>query len=163
MAANGSPLQVSVTHKCKHTVAHDLANIPAYDRKARAEWLAKKPCTDCWIARNKKRATTAWLKQKNQAELEVAMRRAKLAGLRELTGSDSACAWGTRARDAALARVREAYAGDAAGFSREVLAPAKRVVTASWWIGHHALSADVFVPALRDAVSSIDRWGGEQE
>lgn len=138
----------TVTHKCGHTVLHDLGGTPAGDRESRAAWLSKTPCPDCWIARNKQRAAEQWLRQKNAAELAVATRHAGLAGLPELTGSAAACALAMRARDAALARMKEAYTADAAGFNRDVLIPARQVTAASWWIGHHALSSGAFVPVL---------------
>lgn len=133
---------VTVKFKCGHSQSTDLGHVPAGKRKGHAFSLGKnRVCGKCF-KQESEAGREEWLKNKNAQELAEAEVFEEEHELEPITGSDKQLAWGTRARYSLLSAALEAFtAGDEASMSEEefdetILAPARRLNRASWWINN---------------------------
>lgn len=131
------PTLFDVQHKCGHTQEHDLVDKAAGERAGFAAWLAKQPCTDCWKKRQDRKVSKEV--QTERAALEKqALEDQERSELPILVGSTKQTSWALRVRYELL---RDAYSSlveegtlDEDSFESDVLAPARRVTAARWWI-----------------------------
>ncbi|UTX53285.1 hypothetical protein [Leucobacter aridicollis] len=146
------PTQFNVQHKCGHTQERDLADKPAGERAGFAAWLANQPCTECWKKRQDRKLSKEV--QTERAELEEhALEDQERSQLPILIGSSKQISWALRVRYELL---RDAYTSlveegalDEDRFEADVLAPARLVTAARWWIDNRE-NGDMIIEILAD-------------
>lgn len=135
----------TITHTCKHSVAHDLSSKSEDARESFVKWLIKNKCPDC--------RSKAWKKSRDnervrelRAQYQEALNASAVMGLTDLKGSDAQVMWGTIARLALLRSAYEVLVGDKSmtkdEFRSDVLVPARRQWHAGFWMDQR--SKDVF-------------------
>lgn len=127
-----------VEHACGHDQAHDLSSKRVSDRAGFARWLADRDCTACW-ARERSAASggdrDAWLEERRAEELSAVGTWEARAGMPPLGGSDKAVEWARKIRYQLIAAAFDDMGtSDDEDFAVRIEAPARMVVSASWWI-----------------------------
>ncbi|TCU43283.1 hypothetical protein [Curtobacterium sp. PhB146] len=127
------PTEWDITHTCGHTVRKNLSDKPAGQRAGTARWFAKnRQCPAC----------EAEQRAAEDAELRA---EAERDGMPELVGNDGAVRWAVRIRQeflrASFRELVETNLVDPAVFQRDVLAAARRVTAARWWIDNREIAA----------------------
>ena len=144
-----------VEHACGHGQAHDLSSKRVSDRAGFARWLAGRDCTDCWT-RERDTATgrdrDAWLAERRAEELSAVDTWEAKAGMPPLEGSDKAVEWARKVRHQLLAAAFDNMGcPDDADFTEQIEAPARMVVSASWWIDQRDADPSDLAELLADA------------
>ncbi len=135
-----------ITHSCGHTVEKDLSAKPAGDRAGLARWWGRKVCTDCF--KNQPRKISDDEQKARVKAREDAEEFATQFELPDLDGSAAQVAWALEARHNLLkATYEDLVAGgqlNEPDFDRDVLAPARLIDQARWWLDNReADTADV--------------------
>lgn len=129
-----------ITHVCGHTQARDLSKDPASKRGAKAEWWSTQTCTACLKAQPRRKMPVS---REVQAERDKRMQEAladqEASNLPPLNrGSEKQRDWALRVR---FELIQTAYADLVQSeeitedeFDEQVLAPARRIDTARWWL-----------------------------
>ena len=122
--------QYEISHQCGHTATVQIYGTDVNgERKQRAAWLATRPCTSCYRARQQR---------ERDARNGSAVAQAAADGLPELTGTAKQVAWAVTIRQETLdglrqdlSRYDDATAGAVMGIYRRIAA---RETSASAWI-----------------------------
>lgn len=149
-----------VTHSCGHGHDHDLGGKRPAEWAGYANWLATKQCSDCWRTERDQRnsqSKQAWLEQRraeNAAEICAWEHRRGMPGL---DGSDKAVAWARQVRYELIVAAHDH--GRTAGVSDDALTAlvdgnARKIVSASWWIGQRSADAADVAELVADGVSN---------
>ncbi len=152
-----------IEHACGHGQAHDLSTKRVSDRAGFARWLADRDCTACWSRERDTAAgkdRDAWLAERRAEELSVVGTWEARSGMPPLEGSDKAVEWARKIRYQLVAAVfddmgspnDESDANDA-DFAQQIEAPARMVVSASWWIDQRDADPSDLAELLADAVA----------
>ncbi len=146
-----------VEHACGHSQAHDLSSKRVSDRAGFARWLASRDCTDCW-SRDRGTATArdreAWLADRRAEELSAVETWETKADMPPLGGSDRAVEWARKVRHQLVAAAFDDMGSpDDANFTEQVEAPARMVVSASWWIDQRDADPSDLTELLTDAAA----------
>lgn len=144
-----------VEHVCGHEQVHDLSAKRVSEQAGYARWLAGRDCTDCWSSRRDKESgkeRDAWLAERRAEELsDVGMWETR-SGMPSLDGSEKVVEWGRKVRHQLLAAASdELESSDDGGFSDRIEAPARTVMSASWWIDQRDTDGPDLAELLADA------------
>lgn len=136
-----------IEYACGHTGTVDLSKKPAGERASLAEWYAKKVCFNCYRKKDDK-ATSADVAAERERRRQEAQDEAERFELPILVGSDKQKEWALTVRhDLLRASYEELVQSDQLSeeeFDAQVLAPARRIDRAHWWIDNRATDpADV--------------------
>lgn len=92
--------QYSIDHSCGHTCTHYLFG-RSRDRQSKQDWLAARPCPDCWQQQKTEQRTAEGIAAESWAATQK---------LPVLVGSEKQCAWAETLRKKELGDCREALA-----------------------------------------------------
>lgn len=129
-----------VTYTCGHTEDRDLSDKPAGKRAGSAKWFgAKFVCSGCFRKNTSSGETEQERDARRAAEANERRTEAERDGLPpNLIGSDAQADWALRVRQELIraAYERLVQEGDLtdAQFEQTVLAPARPIDRARWWI-----------------------------
>jgi hypothetical protein len=150
-----------ITHSCGHTVMHQLYG-PVKDRQGKADWLAERPCYECYQAeraREREEQNRAAAQANRDNHLPV------------LTGSDKQVAWAESIRASmipALKKIRHQIAADlnreGATEALDIADGAMAETSAAWWIDNHRTCSDeddnlVFAHCLKWVKTQYEKSG----
>lgn len=148
----------SIDHQCGHSVERDLSDRKPDKRAGFAKWLASTECFECY-----KKSNRAEFEKKRAEELKRELADAEVyetrSGLEPLSGSEKQVAWARRIRVQVLASLYEQVEGgqkDESWFEAAVLAPARLIVTARWWIDNKDFEIEDWPELLASGVESAD-------
>ena len=146
-----------VEHACGHGQVHDLSAKRVSERAGFARGLADRDCTDCWT-RDRETATgrdrDVWLAARRAEELSAVETWETKAGMPPLGGSDKAVEWARKVRHQLVAAAFDDMGSpDDADFTEQVEAPARMVVSASWWIDQREADPSDLAELLGDAAA----------
>ena len=146
-----------VEHACGHGQVHDLSAKRVSERAGFARWLADRDCTDCWT-RDRETATgrdrDVWLAARRAEELSAVETWETKAGMPPLGGSDKAVEWARKVRHQLVAAAFDDMGSpDDADFTEQVEAPARMVVSASWWIDQRDADPSDLTELLTDTAA----------
>lgn len=142
-----------ITYKCGHSGTRDLSAKPAGERAGYAEWLAKTDCFDCFKGK-KSRGISAELKAERAAEETQAREEAERLALAVLRGSEKQVAWAMRVRHELLIgayhELVDAGQLDDADYDELIIAKAKLIDRAGWWIDNREMAPGDLPELLAD-------------
>lgn len=144
------PTKYKIKFKCSHLEIKDLSTTPAGKRASKARWMGENfDCTKCFKANDKKEL--AKLNAQTLADAEVFEEEHDLP---ELEGSEKQIPWATRVRFELLESGLEEAAADESTID-ELLAAARTITRAGWWIDYKDADADeVFEVVTTGAVKA---------
>jgi hypothetical protein len=129
-----------VTHRCGHLVGWDLSKKHPEDRASYARWLAGRDCTRCWWANRRHPHDTRRTDRQQMRDVLAVIVWEQANGMPILCGRPRTVAYARKLRHQLLATTFQPEA---------VLAAARRVTTAKWWIAHRQLDSTSLAAALR--------------
>jgi hypothetical protein len=148
-----------VRHRCGHQIDWNLSDKQPAERAGFAAWLAQRDCTRCWWAKRRTpdRQARAAARIRRRADQAAAMTAWETrTGLPALHGSDKAVRWARQIRYRLLRPAPDDHHladGDrpAADLNVRLTLIARRVTSASWWIGHRATNPRAIEELLANA------------
>lgn len=148
-----APDMFEITHACGHTETRDLSDVAAGQRAGKAPWWAGRPCFGCF-KKSSKRKISKEIQFERDALRQEAIADQERSRLPFLRGSDKQIAW---AIDERFKLPRAAYedllqAGDMSedDFESDILALARRVDVAKWWIDNREPTSEMMLELLAD-------------
>lgn len=127
------PVSWEITYDCGHRHVRDLSAEPAGERASTARWLQYRACPGCFpLTRLPARAVHEY----------IATETVNRYALPALTGSMKHRKWALFARNelitTAHTHLTTSGGGTDTGFVRDVIVPARRILSAAWWIHNRA-------------------------
>lgn len=148
-----------IDYACGHSEDRDLSNKRVDQRAGFAEWLSGKDCFDCY---KKKSAGTVSkeLAAERAKKLETTAEWEEKSGLQPLDGSDKQIQWARVIRGEVLEGLYDLYVTsgehDEEWFDHEILAAARAIATARWWIDNREMDLPAFLELLPAGAESVD-------
>ena len=160
------PTTYEVEFSCGHTGTVDLSKRKPGDRAGLVRFFERKgQCPDCWREAHR----GEWAQKMREQDREDAAHFDQLNGLPELTGSPKAVGWADTLRAEAIKSLHEQFVPDRypddEAFDTDVLAPAKEILRAGWWIDNREyegedlleiILAEVADPESRNVTENVD-------
>jgi hypothetical protein len=145
-----------IVHRCGHQVEWDLSRKHPSDRAGFARWLALRDCTACWWAKRRHHHQPSERHQRTRAHSVGIDDWEDATGMPALSGSDKAVAWARKIRQCLLTSVLPPSAA-AGGTTDEtvlaLIADARTITVAGWWIDHRKIEPLHLGAALEHAGS----------